>query len=202
MTSAIVVGSGLNGLSAALTLARSGIEVTVLEAAAQPGGGARSAEATLPGLLHDECSGFHPLAVDNAFSRSVDLAAHGLAWEWPEIQYAHPLDHGGASAVRDVFATSRTLFDDGSAWARVFGTAAGDFRGLTDDLLRPMLRMPEPGREAPGSSSSPQTAGMSASSKPICSWRPQDTRRSPSTGHRWSTRPMTSTRSPRSCQSR
>lgn len=142
MTSAIVVGSGPNGLSAALTLARSGIEVTVLEAAAQPGGGARSAEATLPGLLHDECSGFHPLAVDNAFSRSVDLAAHGLAWEWPEIQYAHPLDHGGASAVRDVFATSRTLFDDGSAWARVFGTAAGDFRGLTDDLLRPMLRMP------------------------------------------------------------
>lgn len=137
MTSAIVVGSGPNGLSAALTLARSGIEVTVLEAAAQPGGGARSAEATLPGLLHDECSGFHPLAVDNAFSRSVDLAAHGLAWEWPEIQYAHPLDHGGASAVRDVFATSRTLFDDGSAWARVFGTAAGDFRGLTDDLLRP-----------------------------------------------------------------
>ncbi|WP_425428187.1 FAD-dependent oxidoreductase [Brachybacterium timonense] len=67
MTSAIVVGSGPNGLSAALTLARSGIEVTVLEAAAQPGGGARSAEATLPGLLHDECSGFHPLQPPSFF---------------------------------------------------------------------------------------------------------------------------------------
>lgn len=143
MTTAIVVGSGPNGLAAALTLAKSGLEVTVLEAAGTPGGGARSVEMTLPGLLHDECSGFHPLAIDNAFSRSVDLAAHGLAWEWPEVQYAHPLENGaGAAAVRDVTATARALFDDGRAWARVFGASAGDFRALSDDVLGPMLRLP------------------------------------------------------------
>ena len=71
MTRAIVVGSGPNGLAAALTLAVAGLEVTVLEAATTPGGGTRSIEATVPGVLHDECSGFHPLALDTAFSLSL-----------------------------------------------------------------------------------------------------------------------------------
>ena len=78
MTSAIVVGSGPNGLAAALTLASEGIEVTVLEAADTLGGGTRTSELTLPGLLHDECSAAHPLAVDTPFTRRFDLSAHGL----------------------------------------------------------------------------------------------------------------------------
>ena len=98
MTRAVVVGSGPNGLAAALTLAKAGLEVQVLEAADIPGGGTRSSELTLPGLVHDECSAFHPLAVDTPFSREFDLGAHGLTWRWPDVQYAHPLDGGGGAA--------------------------------------------------------------------------------------------------------
>ena len=104
MTNAIIVGSGPNGLAAALTLAAEGIEVLVLEASDVLGGGVRSSELTVPGLLHDECSAAHPLAVDTPFSRRFDLGAHGLRWCWPEIQYAHPLDVGGAAAYRSVTA--------------------------------------------------------------------------------------------------
>ena len=94
MTTAIVVGSGPNGLAAAVTLAFAGVEVTVLEADERLGGGTRSGELTLRVLLHDECSGFHPLSLDTPFSRSVDLAAHGLVWRWPEVQFSHSLDGG------------------------------------------------------------------------------------------------------------
>lgn len=144
MTSAIVVGSGPNGLAAALTLASEGIEVTVLEAADTLGGGTRSTELTLPGLLHDECSAAHPLAVDTAFSRRFDLGAHGLTWRWPEVQYAHPLDGGaGAAAYRSVDETAVTLGKDGAPWRSVFGALAERFDDITADFLRPMLHMPE-----------------------------------------------------------
>ena len=144
MMKAIVVGSGPNGLAAAVTLARNGAEVSVLEAADEAGGGTRSAELTVPGLLHDECSGFHPLAVDNAFTRSVDLAAHGLRWARPEVQYAHPLDGGGGAAVwQDVHTTARHLFDDGARWRQVFGPLAAHFPDITEDFLKPMLRIPQ-----------------------------------------------------------
>ena len=110
MTSAVVVGSGPNGLAAALTLAAEGIEVTVLEASDRLGGGARSSELTLPGLIHDECAAAHPLAIDNPFSRRFDLAGHGLTWRWPLVQYAHPLDGGaGAAAWRSVDETAAGL---------------------------------------------------------------------------------------------
>jgi phytoene dehydrogenase-like protein len=143
MTRAVVVGSGPNGLAAALTLARAGLEVTVLEAADTPGGGTRSSELTLPGLIHDECSGFHPLAVDTPFAREFDLAAHGLAWRWPEVQYSHPLDGGrGGFAVRSVDATSSGLGSDGATWRRVFGPLTENFDRITTDFLRPMLHVP------------------------------------------------------------
>src|SRR6201996_4652644 len=144
MTSAIVVGSGPNGLAAALPLASEGVEVTVLEAEATLGGGTRTSELTLPGLLHDECSAAHPLAVDTPFSRRFDLAAHGLTWRWPEVQYAHPLDGGtGAAACRSVDATVAGLGDDGRRWRSVFGGLAERFDDITTDFMRPMLHVPE-----------------------------------------------------------
>ena len=143
MTRAVVVGSGPNGLAAALTLAKAGVEVEVLEAADHPGGGTRSSELTLPGLIHDECSGFHPLAVDTPFSRSVDLARFGLTWRWPEFQYAHPLDGGrGAAVLRSVDETAESLGRDGRRWQRVFGPLTERFDRITSDFLRPVVRVP------------------------------------------------------------
>lgn len=144
MTRAIVVGSGPNGLAAALTLAVAGVEVTVLESAATPGGGTRSVEATVPGVLHDECSGFHPLAVDTAFSRSVDLASAGLQWAWSDVQYSHPLDGGrGSSVLRSVDDTAEGLGSDAGRYRRVFGPLDRRFDKITADFLQPMLHVPK-----------------------------------------------------------
>lgn len=144
MTTAVVVGSGPNGLAAAVTLAAHGVRVTVLEASQTPGGGTRSGELTLPGLLHDECSGFHPLALGNRFNDVVDMGRYGLDWLWPEIQYAHPLDGGGgAAAWQDVATTARHLFDDGDMWQAVFGRLAPWFPDIAKDFLQPMLHIPE-----------------------------------------------------------
>lgn len=144
MTTAVVVGSGPNGLAAAVTLAAHGVRVTVLEASETPGGGTRSGELTLPGLLHDECSGLHPLAMGNRFNDVVDMSAHGLDWAWPEVQYAHPLDGGGgAAAWQSVEETARHLFDDGGVWRAVFGRLAPRFPDIADDFLQPMLHIPE-----------------------------------------------------------
>ena len=143
MTRAVVVGSGPNGLAAAVTLAAGGADVTVFEASASIGGGTRSGEVTLPGLLHDECSGFHPLAVDTAFSRRFDLEAHGLAWAWPEVQYAHPLEHGrGAAVWRSVDRTAGGLGADGASYRRLFGRLDERFTEIAGDFLQPMLRVP------------------------------------------------------------
>jgi phytoene dehydrogenase-like protein len=144
VTSATIVGSGPNGLAAGLTLAAAGVEVTVLEAAATLGGGTRSSELTLPGLIHDECSAAHPLAVDTPFSREFDLGEHGLRWRWPEVQYAHPLDGGGgAAAYCSVDETAAGLGGDGRRWRRVFGTLSERFDDITPDFLRPIVHVPE-----------------------------------------------------------
>ncbi len=143
MTSAVVVGSGPNGLAAALTLAAAGVEVEVLEAAEEIGGGTRSGHYTVDGVLHDECSGFHPLALDTAFSRAFDLTADGLAWRWPEVQYSHPLDGGGGGAVwRDVDRTAATLGESGAAYRRLFGPLAERFDAIANEFLQPMLHVP------------------------------------------------------------
>jgi phytoene dehydrogenase-like protein len=140
---AVVVGSGPNGLAAALTLAAQGVDVLVLEAADTLGGGARSSELTVPGLTHDECSAAHPLAVDTPFSRQFDLAAHGLTWRWPEIQYAHPLEGGrGAAAYRSVEQTGAGLGEDGRRWGAIFGALSDRLDDITADFLRPMLHAP------------------------------------------------------------
>ena len=106
MSSAIVVGSGPNGLACAVALAREGVDVTVLEAEDAIGGGARSGEATVPGLVHDICSAVHPMAVGSPFLNSLELDRHGLEWRWPEVDCAHPLDDGTAGTMyRSVEAT-------------------------------------------------------------------------------------------------
>lgn len=144
MTTAIVVGSGPNGLAAAVTLALAGVEVTVLEAEDRLGGGTRSSELTLPGVLHDECSGFHPLSLDTPFSRSVDLAAHGLVWRWPEVQFSHPLDGGrGAAAWRSVEKTAGSLGPGGTAWRQVFRPLVERFDGIAGEVTQPVLHVPE-----------------------------------------------------------
>ena len=91
---AVVVGSGPNGLAAAVALAQAGRSVTVLEAADTIGGGTRTEELTLPGLLHDVCSAVHPFGVASPFLTSLPLAEHGLVWRYPEVDLAHPLDDG------------------------------------------------------------------------------------------------------------
>lgn len=142
MVQAAVVGSGPNGLAAALTLAKAGVQVTVYEASDTPGGGARSTEATLGGVTHDHCAGFHPLAVDNAFAEFAQLDQHGLEWAWPEVQYAHPLDDGdGAAAYQSVSQTAEALGD--TSWQHVFGPLTAQFPAITRDFLQPMLRLPD-----------------------------------------------------------
>jgi phytoene dehydrogenase-like protein len=143
VTDAVVVGSGPNGLAAALTLAAEGLDVVVLEAADTLGGGTRSSELTLPGLLHDECSAAHPLAVDTPFSRRFDLGAHGLRWRWPEVQYSHPLDGGGgAAAYRSVEQTAAGLGRDGKYWRAVFGSLSARFGDIVEEITQPMLHRP------------------------------------------------------------
>jgi phytoene dehydrogenase-like protein len=143
MSEAIVVGSGPNGLACAVALAREGLSVTVLEAEDTIGGGARSGELTLPGLVHDVCSAVHPMAVGSPFLQSLGLGRHGLEWRWPEVDCAHPLDDGSAGAMlRSIDATGEALGGDGAAWRRVFGAPAGSFDALTEDLFRPVAHVP------------------------------------------------------------
>src|SRR3954470_7707027 len=114
---AVVVGSGPNGLAAAITLARAGCSILVCEANSTIGGGARSAELTLPGFLHDVCSAVHPLAAGSPFFKTLPLEKHGLIWIQPEIPLAHPLDDGSAAALqRDVDLTAQSLGKDARAY--------------------------------------------------------------------------------------
>jgi phytoene dehydrogenase-like protein len=143
LSEAIVVGSGPNGLACAVELARNGVEVTVLEAAERIGGGTRTSELTVPGLLHDDCSATHPMAVGSPFLRSLDLERHGLRWLWPEVDLAHPLDDGSAGVmVRSIEDTARGLGEDGPAWRRVFGSPSAHFDQLLEDIMKPILRVP------------------------------------------------------------
>ena len=136
---AIVVGSGPNGLAAAIALAQAGRSVTVLEAAATIGGGTRSAELTLPGFRHDVCSAIHPLALASPFLRSLPLEAHGLEFVHPEIPLAHPLDDGRAVALhRSVEQTAEGLGADGPAYRALMQPLADSWEALVEDLFGPL----------------------------------------------------------------
>jgi phytoene dehydrogenase-like protein len=136
---AIVVGSGPNGLAAAATLARAGRSVLVVEAADRLGGGARSAERTLPGFVHDVCSAIHPLGLGSPFFRSLPLAEHGLEWIQPELPLAHPLDDGSAVVLaRSVDATADGLGADGPAYRALMSRRVADWPKLATDILGPL----------------------------------------------------------------
>jgi phytoene dehydrogenase-like protein len=140
---AIVVGSGPNGLSGAITLAQAGFDVEVREASEQPGGGARSGELTLPGFLHDLGSAVHPLAVGSPFFSRLPLHDHGLKWIWPSAQLAHPLDDGTAVTLEfDIAQTASQLRSDGGAYRRFFEPLVEHWPELARDVLGP-LRFPQ-----------------------------------------------------------
>jgi phytoene dehydrogenase-like protein len=140
---AIVIGSGPNGLAAAVAMAREGASVMVLEGAADVGGGTRTTELTLPGFRHDVCSACHPMGILSPFFRSLPLEAHGLRWVKPPASVAHPLD--GQPAVllrRSMSETAGALGIDGSAYERLLAPFLVDPLGFLADVLGP-LRLPE-----------------------------------------------------------
>lgn len=141
-TDAVVIGSGPNGLAAAITLARAGVSVRVVEAHDEPGGGMRTAALTLPGFMHDVCSAVHPMGVLSPFFRTLPLGEHGLVWLYPRASVAHPLDDGPAVMLyRSVERTAGGLGRDARAWARLVDPLLGDPHALLADVMAP-LRVP------------------------------------------------------------
>ena len=144
MSTAIVVGSGPNGLAAAAKLARAGFHVTVIEAASTIGGGARSAEKIIPNLIHDECAAFHPLAVASPIYKELELHRYGLEWCSPPIQCAHPFDDGSAAELhQSVQETAKRLGKSGARWSKMFSSSAENFDDLLSDISKPILRIPK-----------------------------------------------------------
>lgn len=143
MSTAVVVGSGPNGLAAAVTLAAEGVQVTVLEAADEIGGGTRTSEAIVPGLLHDHCAAIHPMAASSRFINEMGLSRYGLRWRQPEIDCVHPLDDGSAGVLRrSVSDTAAGLGPDGPRWTMLFERPVANFAAISDSLMQPVLRVP------------------------------------------------------------
>jgi phytoene dehydrogenase-like protein len=136
---AVVIGAGPNGLAAAVRLARAGAQVLVLEAAAEVGGGTRSAALTLPGFLHDRCSAVHPMAILSPWLRQLPLADHGLRWIQPPASAAHPLDDQPAVLLQhSLDETAEDLDRDARAYRRLVEPFLGDPHGLLGDALAPL----------------------------------------------------------------
>jgi phytoene dehydrogenase-like protein len=140
---AVVIGAGPNGLAAAIVLAQAGMQVEVLEAETQPGGGARTMELTLPGFHHDFGSAVHPMAVGSPFFSSLPLREYGLAWIHSPSVVAHPLDDGTAVLLeRNMSDAVREFGEDGRTWEKLVGPLAGRWSEVAPDLLSPLLRIP------------------------------------------------------------
>ncbi|WP_161890993.1 phytoene desaturase family protein [Pontibacter russatus] len=136
---AVVVGSGPNGLAAAITLQQAGASVLLLEAKDTIGGGLRSKALTLPGFVHDVCSAIHPLAVESPFFKTLPLAEHGLRYVFPPLSAAHPFDNGRAAVLeKSVEATARRLGADAGAYDRLLAPIVKDWPRLAPELLAPL----------------------------------------------------------------
>jgi phytoene dehydrogenase-like protein len=139
---AVVVGSGPNGLAAAITLQQHGLAVLLVEGQPTIGGGLRSRELTLPGFVHDVCSAIHPLAAGSPFFQTLPLAQHGLEFIYPEVAAAHPFDDGRAAVLtRSLAQTARQLGEDEAAYLKLIGPLVESWPQLAPDVLGP-LRIP------------------------------------------------------------
>lgn len=140
---AVVIGSGPNGLSAAITLRRAGLSVLVVEAKSTIGGGLRSAELTLPGFVHDVCSAVHPLAAGSPFFNSIPLADHGLDFIYPPLSAAHPFDGGTAAALRQsIDETAHSFGPDEQVYRQIMEPLVRHWPAMATDVLGP-LRIPK-----------------------------------------------------------
>ena len=139
----MVVGSGPNGLAAAIVLAQAGRSVRVLEAEGTIGGGARSGELTLPGFVHDLGSAIHPMAAGSPFFRTLPLERHGLEWIQPPVAVAHPFDDGSAAALfPSLEQTCAGLGADGDAYGRLMTPLVKRWEALSNEFLQPLLHLP------------------------------------------------------------
>ena len=140
---AVVVGSGPNGFGAAITLARRGHSVLMLEGAATIGGGMRSAESTLPGYVHDICSAVHPLGASSPLFRSLPLGDHGLEWVHPAAPMAHPFDDGTAAVLYRSIEETVAQFPEGAgAYRALFEPLTRQWNRLMWEVLQPALHVP------------------------------------------------------------
>ncbi len=143
MKRACVIGSGPNGLAAAIVLAKAGLRVEVFEAEAEPGGAVRTMPLTQPGFLHDFGSAVYPFAAGSPFFNSLPLADFGLEWIHGEAPLAHPLDDGSAVVLdKDLARAERLLGLDGREWRRLVEPAVNHWSEFAEDALGPMLRIP------------------------------------------------------------
>lgn len=143
MKRAILIGSGPNGLSAAVALARAGVRVTAFEAEEEIGGSMRTQELTLPGFRHDVGAAVLPLGIASPFFRSLPLEAHGLRWIEPDVPLAHPLEGGGAvGLLHSMDETEDLLGSDGPAWRGLVEPIVKAWPALVGDALSPLLRWP------------------------------------------------------------
>jgi phytoene dehydrogenase-like protein len=140
---AVVVGSGPNGLAAAVTLARAKLSVLVLEGSETIGGGTRSMELTLPGFIHDVCSAVHPLAIGSPFFRDLPLHDHGLDWIHPEIALAHPLGRSDSVSLRhSLNETAKLIGNDGAPYTALMKPLVDNWWNLAREFLQPMIHLP------------------------------------------------------------
>ncbi len=145
---AVIIGSGPNGLAAAITIARTGRSVLVFEARDTVGGGSRSGELTLPGFTHDICSAIHPLGLASPFMRSLPLERYGIEWIHPDLPLAHPLDNGTAAIIdRSLEVTAESMGQDAAAYRKLMQPLVENWQTIIEAFygpLRPRVMLPHP----------------------------------------------------------